>query len=104
MLLLVRLEEELHCLASCCQFRRPICSLEPEKKISKVATFFSFLRLLVSPPDHPQHVPSCQAELFAAQDPHLLAAPLPLVGDQALHVGSILGRLVALESVAFSFV
>ena len=103
-LLLVWLEEELHRLAPCCQSRRSICPLEPEKNnCTMVDTFFAFLRLLVSPPHHPQHVPGCKAELVAARDPQLLAAPLSPVGDHALHVGSILGRLVRLKSVAFSF-
>ena len=61
------------------------------------------LRLFVSPPLDPQHVPSCQVELIA-RHAHLLTASPPLVGDQTLHIGSILGRLVRVESVPFSLV
>ena len=59
--------------------------------------------MFVSPPDDPDHVPSCQAELIARYL-HLLTASSPLVGDQTLHICSILGRLVRVESVAFSLV
>ena len=60
-------------------------------------------RLLVPPPLHPQCVPGCQGELVAGHF-HLLAASSPLVGDQAPHVGSILGGLVGLELVALPLV
>merc|ERR1712060_180062 len=87
MLLPARLEEKLHRLHICFKGRS---SLRQE-------------RLFVSPPDHPQVVSSGQAELVA-RDLHLLAASTPLVGDQALHVGSVLRSRVCVESVAFSLV
>ena len=61
------------------------------------------LRLFVPPPLHPQCVPGCQAELIAGHF-DLLTASSPLVGDQAPHVGSVLGRLVGLELVALPLV
>ena len=84
--------------------------LQSEKKITRTLPganiryghFVAFLRLLASHPGHLQHVPRCQAELLIARDSHLLAVPLPLVGDQALHIGSILDRIVRLEFVPFS--
>ena len=39
-----------------------------------------------------------------AQDLHPLAASPSLVGDQTLYIGSVLGRLVGLESVALPLV
>ena len=39
-----------------------------------------------------------------ARDLHLLAASHSLVVDQALYIGSVLGRLVGLESVALPLV
>ena len=39
-----------------------------------------------------------------AQDLHLLAASPSLVVDQTLYIGSVLGRLVGLESVALPLV
>ena len=102
MLLPARLEEKLHRLHICFKGRSSLRQ-EPENQICSVGKIFAASRLFVSSPDHPQVVSSGHAELVA-RDLHLLAASTPLVGDQALHVGSVLRSRVCVESVAFSLV
>ena len=102
MLLPARLEEKLHRLHICFKGRSSLRQ-EPENQICSVGKIFAASRLFVSSPDHPQVVSSGHAELVA-RDLHLLAASTPLVGDQALHVGSVLCSRVCVEPVAFSLV